>query len=89
MKAAPGLPRSPAKATPLLQTCQTIICTIAFLPACRAGHAANLEPNCASDDPPFERNLSNLVRARLASRVPEDIGEYWVEIDDVRWPVSE
>src|SRR3954449_6543224 len=30
-----------------------------------------------------------LVRARVAGRVPEDIREYWVEIDGIRWPVKQ
>jgi hypothetical protein len=30
-----------------------------------------------------------LVRARVAGRVPEDVREYWVEIDGVRWPVKQ
>lgn len=30
-----------------------------------------------------------LVRARLNDRVPEDVREYWVEIDGVRWPVKQ
>ncbi len=30
-----------------------------------------------------------LVRARLAGHVPEDIREYWVEIDGTRWPVKQ
>jgi len=30
-----------------------------------------------------------LVRARLADHVPEDIREYWVEIDGTRWPVKQ
>ncbi|UUW88643.1 DUF6884 domain-containing protein [Pimelobacter simplex] len=30
-----------------------------------------------------------LVRARLADHVPEDVREYWVEIDGTRWPVKQ
>lgn len=30
-----------------------------------------------------------LVRARLVDHAPEDIREYWVEIDGVRWPVKQ
>src|SRR4051794_26824145 len=30
-----------------------------------------------------------LVRARVAGRVPEDVREYWVEIDGTRWPVKQ
>ena len=30
-----------------------------------------------------------LVRARLAGHVPEDVREYWVEIDGIRWPVKQ
>src|SRR5690348_13684045 len=30
-----------------------------------------------------------LVRARLAGHVPEDVREYWVEIDGTRWPVKQ
>lgn len=30
-----------------------------------------------------------LVRARLADHLPEDIREYWVNIDGVRWPVKQ
>jgi hypothetical protein len=30
-----------------------------------------------------------LVRARIAGHVPEDIREYWVEIDGARWPVKQ
>jgi hypothetical protein len=30
-----------------------------------------------------------LVRARLDGQVPEDVREYWVEIDGVRWPVKQ
>jgi hypothetical protein len=37
---------------------------------------------------PFELT-SDLVRARINGHVPEDIGEYWVEIDGVRWPVKQ
>lgn len=29
------------------------------------------------------------VRARLVDHVPEDIREYWVEIDGTRWPVKQ
>lgn len=31
----------------------------------------------------------DLVRSRVSGHVPEDIREYWVEIDDVRWPVKQ
>lgn len=30
-----------------------------------------------------------LVRARLTDHFPEDIREYWVQIDGVRWPVKQ
>lgn len=30
-----------------------------------------------------------LVRARLSQHVPEEVREYWVEIDGVRWPVKQ
>lgn len=30
-----------------------------------------------------------LVRARLQGREPEEVREYWVEIDGVRWPVKQ
>lgn len=30
-----------------------------------------------------------VVRSRLVGQVPEDIREYWVEIDGVRWPVKQ
>ena len=30
-----------------------------------------------------------LVRARLAGHMPEEIREYWVEIDGMRWPVKQ
>lgn len=30
-----------------------------------------------------------LVRARLSDEVPEDVREYWVDIDGVRWPVAQ
>lgn len=30
-----------------------------------------------------------LVRARLEGHLPEDVREYWVAIDDVRWPVKQ
>lgn len=30
-----------------------------------------------------------LVRARLEGHLAEDVREYWVEIDDVRWPVKQ
>ena len=30
-----------------------------------------------------------LVRARLAGHVPEDIRSYWVDIDGTRWPVKQ
>ncbi|MEU1213378.1 hypothetical protein ACFYSH_28365 [Streptomyces sp. NPDC005791] len=30
-----------------------------------------------------------LVRRRLAGHVPEEIREYWVEVDGVRWPVKQ
>lgn len=30
-----------------------------------------------------------LVRARLADHVPEDVRQYWVEIDGTRWPVKQ
>ncbi|MGW0701573.1 hypothetical protein ACWD0A_20095 [Streptomyces sp. NPDC002867] len=30
-----------------------------------------------------------LVRGRLAGHVPEEIREYWVEVDGVRWPVKQ
>lgn len=30
-----------------------------------------------------------LVRARLGDEVPEDVREYWVDIDGVRWPVKQ
>jgi hypothetical protein len=30
-----------------------------------------------------------LVRSRLAGQSPGDIRQYWVEIDDVRWPVKQ
>jgi hypothetical protein len=30
-----------------------------------------------------------LVRARLSDQVPEDIREYWVDINGVRWPVKQ
>lgn len=32
---------------------------------------------------------TELVRTRLAGHLPEDVREYWVEIDDVRWPVKQ
>lgn len=32
---------------------------------------------------------SQLVRARLNGHSPEDIREYWVEVDGVRWPVKQ
>lgn len=40
------------------------------------------------DGEPFELTPA-LVRARLAGRVPEDIREYWAEIDGTRWPVKQ
>ena len=40
------------------------------------------------DGEPFELT-PELIRARLADRVPEDIRAYWVEIDGVRWPVKQ
>lgn len=30
-----------------------------------------------------------LVRERLLGHIPEDIREYWVEVDGVRWPVKQ
>ncbi|MGW0902986.1 hypothetical protein [Streptomyces sp. NPDC002853] len=30
-----------------------------------------------------------LVRGRLAGHMPEEIREYWVEVDGVRWPVKQ
>ena len=30
-----------------------------------------------------------LVRARLSGHAPEDVREYWVEVDSVRWPVKQ
>lgn len=30
-----------------------------------------------------------IVRTRLRGHVPEDIREYWVEVDGVRWPVKQ
>lgn len=32
---------------------------------------------------------STLVRRRLAGHVPEEIREYWVEVDGVHWPVKQ
>lgn len=32
---------------------------------------------------------TDLIRARLRDRTPENIQEYWVEIDGVRWPVKQ
>lgn len=32
---------------------------------------------------------ADLVRSRLVGQVPGGIREYWVEIDDVRWPVKQ
>lgn len=29
------------------------------------------------------------VRTRLAQRRPDPIDQYWVEIDDIRWPVKQ
>jgi hypothetical protein len=31
----------------------------------------------------------DLVRSRLVGHVPEDVREYWVEIDGCRWPVKQ
>lgn len=30
-----------------------------------------------------------VVRRRLDGHVPEDVREYWVEVDGVRWPVKQ
>jgi hypothetical protein len=40
------------------------------------------------DGEPFELT-PELVRSRLEDHLPEDVREYWVEIDDVRWPVKQ
>lgn len=32
---------------------------------------------------------AEIVRQKLAGRVPESIQEYWVEVDGVRWPVKQ
>lgn len=32
---------------------------------------------------------AEIVRARIAGHAPEDIREYWVEVDGVRWPVKQ
>ena len=32
---------------------------------------------------------ADIVRRKLAGRVPESIQEYWVEVDGVRWPVKQ
>jgi hypothetical protein len=40
------------------------------------------------DGEPFELT-PELVRARLAGHMPEEIREYWVEIDAMRWPVKQ
>lgn len=40
------------------------------------------------DGEPFELT-PDLVRARIAGGVPEDIRQYWVEIDGARWPVKQ
>src|SRR3954453_17453894 len=40
------------------------------------------------DGEPFELT-PELVRARLAGHMPEEIREYWVEIDGIRWPVKQ
>jgi hypothetical protein len=32
---------------------------------------------------------AELVRARLNGQIPEDVREYWVEIDGIRWPVKQ
>jgi hypothetical protein len=40
------------------------------------------------DDESFDLT-PELVRARLDGQSPEDIGEYWVEIDGVCWPVKQ
>jgi len=40
------------------------------------------------DGEPFELT-PELVRSRLGGHTPEDVREYWVEIDGVRWPVKQ
>ena len=40
------------------------------------------------DGEPFELT-PELVRSRLVGHTPEDVREYWVEIDGVRWPVKQ
>jgi hypothetical protein len=40
------------------------------------------------DGEPFELS-PELVRARLEGVVPENIRDYWVEIDGTRWPVKQ
>src|SRR5690349_17427194 len=40
------------------------------------------------DGEPFELT-PEVVRARLAGHMPEEIREYWVEIDAMRWPVKQ
>lgn len=37
---------------------------------------------------PF-RLTPELVRARLNGQTPEDVREYWIEVDGVRWPVKQ
>lgn len=57
---------------------------------------ASLSVSCATaesthftlDGETFELT-PELVRARLEGHIPEDIREYWVEIDGVRWPVKQ
>lgn len=39
------------------------------------------------DGEPFELT-PELVRARLSGHVPEEVREYWVEIEGARWPVK-
>lgn len=40
------------------------------------------------DGQPFDLT-PELVRTRLIGQAPEDVREYWVEVDSVRWPVKQ
>jgi hypothetical protein len=48
----------------------------------------NKDMHFTLDGEPFELT-PELVRSRLTDHVPDEIREYWVEIDGVRWPVKQ
>src|SRR5690349_15194401 len=57
-------------------------------PARREEHREDIAMHFTLDGQSFELT-PELVRRSLVGQDPEDIREYWVEIDGVRWPVKQ